>query len=158
MAARFPSALATIVMLGLAACQRAPATLSEADRQAIQAASDQFLQHFQAKDWDALSQLYAEDAVLMPPNHPAVVGRAAIREFTATFPPVVEFSLTNDVIDGIGDLAYVRGRYRMTLAIEGTPTDSGKYIEIRRRQPDGSWKFTADIFNSSVPLPPSGHP
>ncbi len=158
MAALCRSAIATTALLALAACQRAPATLSEADRQAIQAASDQFIQHLQAKDWEALSQLYAEDAVLMPPNQPAVVGRAAIRHFNATFPPVTEFSLSNDVIDGIGDLAYVRGRYRMTLAIEGAPTDSGKYLEIRRKQPDGSWRFMVDIFNSSVPLSTSSHP
>lgn len=158
MIARFATALATVTMLGAAACQQAPAALSEADRQAIQATSDQFVQHILAKDWDALSQLYAEDAILMPPNQPAVVGRAAIREFNATFPPVSAFSLTNEIIDGVGDLAYVRGRYRMTLAIEGSPADSGKYLEIRRRQVDGSWKFAADIFNSDVPLPTAGHP
>ena len=94
----------------------------------------------------------------MPPNQPAVVGRPAIRDFNATFPPVSAFSLTNQVIDGVGDLAYVRGRYRMTLAIEGSAPDSGKYIEIRGRQADGSWKFTADIFNSDLPLPAAGHP
>lgn len=50
----------------------------------------------------------------------ALVGRAAIREFNADFPPLAAFSLTNEIIDGVGDLAYVRGRYRMTLAIEGS--------------------------------------
>jgi ketosteroid isomerase-like protein len=27
----------------------------------------------------------------------------------------------------------------------------GKYLEIRKRQPDGSWLVAADIFNSDKP-------
>jgi len=158
MVSRFAPALAVVAILDLAACQRPPAVLSEADHQAIQAVSDQLAQHILAKNSDAITELYTEDAVFMPPNQPAVVGRAAIREFQTTFPPLVAFSLTNEVIEGVGDLAYVRGRYRMTLAIEGSPADSGKYFEIRRRQADGSWKLAADIFNSDVPLATAGHP
>jgi ketosteroid isomerase-like protein len=55
---------------------------------------------------------------------------------------------------GAGDLAYVRGRYTMTMAPPGGPVmaDSGKYLEIWRKQ-GGSWKVTRDMFNSDVPLP-----
>jgi ketosteroid isomerase-like protein len=31
--------------------------------------------------------------------------------------------------------------------------DSGKFIEVWRRQGDGSWKIADDIFNSSLPAP-----
>jgi ketosteroid isomerase-like protein len=31
--------------------------------------------------------------------------------------------------------------------------DSGKYIEIWRKQSDGTWKLVRDIFNSDLPLP-----
>jgi len=30
-------------------------------------------------------------------------------------------------------------------------TSQGKYIEIRRRQPNGEWLLEADIFNSDQP-------
>jgi ketosteroid isomerase-like protein len=37
----------------------------------------------------------------------------------------------------------------------GTPMeDAGKYLVILQRQPDGGWKVTRDIDNSSRPLPP----
>ena len=52
------------------------------------------------------------------------------------------------------DLAYVLGTYTMTIVPPGAPgpiEDSGKYIEIRRRQPDGSWLISTDIFNSDLP-------
>jgi ketosteroid isomerase-like protein len=127
-------------LLGLAACTPAaptPAGLTDADRAAIQA--------------------YTEDAVLMPPNDRLVQGAAAIREYLSAFPPVLEFSLMNESVEGAGDLAYVRGRYAMKLGLPGEPVDSGKYVEVRRRGADGSWKLTVDIWNSSLtPAAPSG--
>lgn len=136
-------------------CQPSPMPISQAEVQALQADADLWVTHVLAKDWDALSQLYTEDAVFMPPGQPSLRGRTAIREFMAAFPPLASFVSTIDTITGVGDLAYVRGRYRMTLAAAPGAADSGKYLEIRRKQPDGSWKVTIDIFNSSVPAPDS---
>jgi hypothetical protein len=36
--------------------------------------------------------------------------------------------------------------------------DRGKYIEIRRRQEDGSWLISRDIFNSNQPPAGQGAP
>jgi ketosteroid isomerase-like protein len=147
-------------LLGLAACTPAaptPAGLTDADRAAIQAVSDGFAQSVLAANWDAAMQAYTEDAVLMPPNDRLVQGAAAIREYLSAFPPVLEFSLMNESVEGAGDLAYVRGRYAMKLGLPGEPVDSGKYVEVRRRGADGSWKLTVDIWNSSLtPAAPSG--
>ncbi len=58
-------------------------------------------------------------------------------------------------IAGRGDLAYVRGTYKLKIVLEGHDPipDTGKYIEIRKKQADGSWLLYRDIFNSDVPLP-----
>jgi ketosteroid isomerase-like protein len=52
-----------------------------------------------------------------------------------------------------GDLAYASGVYDLTLSPPGSGTisDNGKYVVVYRRQPDGTWKAIADIFNSSRP-------
>jgi ketosteroid isomerase-like protein len=58
-------------------------------------------------------------------------------------------------MDGAGDMAYVYGTYSMMLAMPGMEEpvpDHGKYIEIWRRQEDGSWRLARDIFNSDLPL------
>lgn len=125
--------------------------LSAADQAAIRISSDRFSQLMLAQDFDSLVGLYTEDAVFMPPHQPAVRGRTALRTWLASFPRVSRFSLTIEEIDGRADVAYVRGSFSMRLNPDGAPDpvdDLGKYIEIRKRQSDGSWLIAADIFNS----------
>ena len=92
----------------------------------------------------------------MPPNHGAVEGRAAIAAFFAGFPPMESLRFGPVEAHGAGDVAYVYGNYSLAMlppGAESAVTDHGKYIEVWRRQEDGSWKLSRDIFNSDVPLP-----
>ena len=91
------------------------------------------------------------DVVVMPPNHPAVEGPDAVKEWFKAFPRASQFSLSISDIGGYGDVAYVRGHATMTLHPEGAaePVDEVmKYVEIRKKQEDGSWPLAVDIFNS----------
>ena len=92
----------------------------------------------------------------MPPNHGAVEGRAAIAAFFARFPPMESLRFGPVEAHGAGDVAYGYGNYSLAMlppGAESAVTDHGKYIEVWRRQEDGSWKLSRDIFNSDVPLP-----
>ena len=150
---------ALLFMAPLAACQ-APASeagpLSEEDVAAIKASSAAFVEAVLAGDWAAVAAFYTEDAVLMFPNEPVVEGRMAVQAFFELFPSNTQFEPTIVQIDGRGDLAFVRATYSMTILVEGTlePThDTGKYVEIWRKQPDGKWLLAVDISNSDLPLP-----
>jgi ketosteroid isomerase-like protein len=151
-----PSFLVTVLSCAALACQPAPAPLSEAEITAMRSATTRFVENALARHDSANAAEYSEDAVFMPPNQPAVEGRAAIRAWFAAFPPMSAFNLTVVEIKGRGDLAYERGTYTLTIAASGkTPavSDHGKFLAVRRRQADGSWPMTADMFNSDVPLP-----
>ena len=54
-----------------------------------------------------------------------------------------------------GDLAYEVGKYSIDMELEGgqTMTDVGKYLMVLKRQADGSWKMSADMFSSDAPAP-----
>lgn len=137
-------------------CQPQAGPLSDEDVAAIRETAAAYHEAALAKDWDAVAGFYTEDAVLMPPNQPAVQGTAAIKDWHASFPPVSEVELPIVEIDGRGGLAYARGTYTLTIALEGAPepiTDSGKSLAIWRRQADGSWLIGIDTFNSDLPLP-----
>jgi ketosteroid isomerase-like protein len=131
--------------------QTPTAGLSEADIAAIRQTTDDFARWIVIPDFEALVQLYCDDAVLMPPQQPAVRGRTAIKEWMLSFPKVKECAFAIELVEGRADLAYVRGAFKMVLLPEGAPgpvETTGKYIEIHKRQPDGTWPIIADIFNS----------
>jgi len=143
-------------VLLLASCgPKAPQGLTDQDRAAIRQSEADFAASMIAKDYAKVAASYTTDAVIMPSNAPSLTGRAAIEQFMSTFPPLTAFTLNSVEIDGEGDLAYQRGTYQMTMQLSGgvTESDSGKYLEIRRRQADGTWLITRDTWNSDIPLP-----
>lgn len=144
--------------LYLAACRPAgPADLTDADRAAIRSVTDSFSARMVAGNFDGLMPLYTADAALLPPNAPTVRGREAIKTFIASFPPVKSLRLTIDTIAGAGDFAYARGRYLIQFTDSMIPADSGKFLETRRKQADGSWPYETDMWSSDI-TPPAPAP
>jgi ketosteroid isomerase-like protein len=132
--------------------------LSQADIGKIDEGTQAFVKGALGKNWGAVAALYTDDAVLDPPHAPGLKGRAAIKTWLEQFPPLTAFKANNQIVDGRDDLAYVVGTYTMTIAPPGAPgpiTDSGKFVEILRKQSDGSWLIAVDIFNSDLPIPSS---
>ena len=120
---------------------------------AISGLDAEFMKAADAKNAGALVKaFYAADAVLMPPNHPIVEGRANIQSFLQGLMDsgFTSIKLETTTIAGGGDLAYGRGRYTLSMAPPGgAPVeDVGKYIVTYRRQANGTWQAVADIFNS----------
>lgn len=146
-----------LTLIVLAACQpAAPMAITDAEKASIDSLEHQFMKLAIAGDFAGLVKAYyADEAIILPPNMPAATGHAGIEAVLKTFPPITAFELNTDEVVGHGDLAYVRGRYTMTFSPPGAPPipDSGKYLEIWRKQADGSWKATRDMFSSDIPLP-----
>ncbi len=123
---------------------------------AIHRLDAEFMKAANARNAAALVKaFYAPDAVLMPPNHAAVEGRADIQGFLQGLidSGLTSIKLETTTIASAADLAYGRGRYTLALSPPGgTPVqDVGKYIVVYRRQPSGAWQAVSDIFNSDHP-------
>ena len=149
-----PRALAVpAVLTFLAACQpAAPAALTDADQAALRASVDTFSARVLRYDWPGTAGLFTDQGTMMPANEPAVVGRDAIQAWMKAYPPITAFTSVVDELSGVGDLAYIRGHYVVTVMPPGAKaavTDSGKFITVNRRQADGQWLIVADIFNSN---------
>ena len=144
---------ALALTLASTACQpTAPeaVSLSDADKVAIRAVIEANGQAGLAADWDTFLSHFAEDAVIMWPNLPAVVGLEAIK--AVEWSRAVERESSPIDIVGVGDLAYVRGAYSLLLDFEGAAREEGKYINVLRKQPDGEWRFTVWMNNSDLPV------
>ena len=148
----------TSLLLSLAACQAGPQPLSDADKAANRAVSEAWVKAVRAADWRAVAALYAENATLMPPNEPAVAGRAAIEKYFSAFPKIVDVTVTPVDVDGQGDVAYVRGTYTLALQPEGVKEplrEVGKFVEVRRKQAGGAWLDVIDMFSGDAPAAPA---
>jgi ketosteroid isomerase-like protein len=143
-----------IICSGLMSCQSGRGGLSKQDEAAIREHDADWVKIMNSgkPDWNAaVDAYYADDAKVLWPNAPAAVGRPAIKNAVAQFPPLKEFKWDVISLEGQGDLAYVHGTYEMTMVPAGasTPvTDKGKGIEVFKKQADGTWKVIRDIWNS----------
>lgn len=132
----------------------APGELGQFDKEAIANVRQAFVQAVRAGDGSRVAALFTEDGVEMPPNEPIRMGRDAIS--AAQLPTVMAFTLTGEETEGVGDWAYDRGVYQITVTMEGMTepiSDTGKYLVLLRKQSDGSWLITHSIWNSDNPPP-----
>src|SRR6185369_2829803 len=72
----------------------------------------------------------------------------------------MSFVATSIVVAKSGDVAYSYGTYKLAATgPDGKPVqDKGKYVTTWKKQADGSWKATADIINSDLPMTPASPP
>jgi uncharacterized protein (TIGR02246 family) len=119
--------------------------LSSADIASIRATSDRWMTAVRTGRWDDAAALFTEDAVLVFAGTP-YQGRAAIRTFHETMPPFDPTRVLHiDEIRGRGDMAFVSGHSTIIPAGGGAPVVVGRYLDIRLRQPDGTWLFYRDM-------------
>jgi uncharacterized protein (TIGR02246 family) len=104
------------------------------------------------KDAALIASLYAPDAHLLPPGSEAVEG-PGIQAFWQGF---LDMGVTGGRLEDVrfeerDDLVVAEGRFEVHG--DSGVLDKGKYVDVAKRQPDGSWKWVIDIFNSSVAPP-----
>ena len=130
------------------------AGLTTDDVAGLEAAADAYVAAMNAGDWVRVADSFAEDAVRIPPHEEPHRGRAAIEAWLAGIEELVSYELTRDSLDGSDGLAYVRGRYAITLRPAGAPgpiSDEGDFLEIWRREPDGVWRVIEAMWNTRLP-------
>ena len=117
-----------------------------------------------SKDVDKTVSYYSSDAIVMPPNAAAATTKEEIRsawkEMLTSPGAAISWKTTKVEVANSGDLAYVSGTYEETMTdASGKPVnDRGKYVEIFKKQADGTWKVVADIWNSDLPASASAAP
>ncbi|MFQ5817190.1 MAG: YybH family protein [Terriglobia bacterium] len=143
-----------LILLVLATSGCAQPVDVEAEAAAIRAVDHQMQTAANAGDIARWFGFFTDDAIMMPPNEPAVVGKEAIREYVSALMASANLAVSHDLskveVSRGGDLAYVSYAYEIVLTPpEGEAvTDRGKDITVFKKQLDGSWKVVIDIWNS----------
>jgi uncharacterized protein (TIGR02246 family) len=111
-----------------------------------------FAEALSAGDLDGAVSMYEEDASYIDGQGNVARGHAQIRQALADLiamnPTLDCYEI--DVAEN-GDLAVLRARWTFSgTNPDGTTFEHrGRSIEVVRRQPDGSWRFTIDLPNGA---------
>ena len=102
----------------------------------------------------AIAKHFTEDALLMAPGKPAASGKAAVQTYYQSIFDEYSTQLEShyEEVEVSGNLAYGRGFAKVTLVAKkgGAPlVSTAKYLNILKKQPDGLWKTTHDIWNGN---------
>jgi ketosteroid isomerase-like protein len=140
-------------LIALTGCATRAPDSNPVDLAAITAFNARYLKAINTGDIATLSGLTDDDHVMLIPGRAPLQGKAANDaangRYFEQFNVAERWDPVETVIDG--KLAYQRG----TITATATPkaggaarTSSGSFLRIYRRQPDGSWRMTRDMFNS----------
>jgi uncharacterized protein (TIGR02246 family) len=120
------------------------------DLTTVEGLKAELVRAFERGDAARAASLYEPGARLLPPGAPVITGEAAVREFFAK-----RFAAGSDGgeletvrLDDYGDVAVEEGRYGRRAGDQ--LLDSGKYLAVFRRQPDGTWRWATDMWNSDA--------
>ena len=139
---------------GWVACVQSSESDPATDARAITAVSAARAKAFNEANAEGIAAHFTEDGLLMAPGAPATSGRDSVKAYYQRifdrYHPQLESGY--DEVEVSGNLAYGRGFAKVTLisrADGDTLVSTAKYINIMRRQPDGSWLTTHDIWNGN---------
>ena len=125
----------------------------ESAKAAIQRLNGQWETDFENHNAAGLVALFTEDCIRMPQGGAATVGRLALeaayrRDFAEVWKTQSKVRLNAEEIVRAGEYAFARGAD--TLIQDGRQVgETGKWLFVYRREPDGAWKFHWITFNSN---------
>jgi ketosteroid isomerase-like protein len=111
-----------------------------------------------AEDIGIIMPLFAEDAVLMPPNDTTVFGKDEIRSWWEeyfSFFRITSVVQTERDVTVAGNQAFERYSFSVTIVPKQRGArilDDIRSLTVWRREPDGNWRITHSMWNSTKPV------
>ncbi|HKZ52650.1 MAG TPA: SgcJ/EcaC family oxidoreductase [Candidatus Acidoferrales bacterium] len=154
--------LTVLLVVAAAGCAQKKVSIAD-ERTAIRNAEREAVNAANAKEVERWVGVFAASATVIPPNRSVLTGKEAIQEWGAKLfeSPGFALKFENETIEvsAAADLAYALTRYERTLHDKaGKPAaETGNWVAVWKKQPDGSWKCVVYIWNpdkeSPTPLP-----
>jgi ketosteroid isomerase-like protein len=107
----------------------------------------------QGRDIEGILDYWSDDARVLAPGLPIFSGKAALRGYVEGALALPGFQITWTTSEANlspdGRLAWLLSTNAVTLpGPDGQPvTTSGRAVTVWRREPDGEWRCTVDIWN-----------
>ncbi len=113
-----------------------------------------------AADVDAYLALVDDSVVLLGPGQPATRGKAAVRELlnglfaTGTYGAVLHAPRTLVIADSLAYSEYTGVFTARPKAGGDSVVSRNRYVDVLRRQPDGTWRLLVHSFHPDGPAGP----
>lgn len=133
----------------------------DTERAAIMHADSAWLATAQSRNVDSALTFWTDDARVIGPGQPPVVGREAIRKMItdgfATPGFSVSWHTTDVIVAPGGNMAYSFGTnaFTMPAASGGIDTLRGQGVVVWRKGSDGRWRSAVDTWTPQPPAAPS---
>lgn len=145
----------TVLVFALLSSCSENATDQKAEADKLMQLSKAWAKSVKNKNVEEMLSYWADDAILMSPNEPAVVGIDSLRAMVERSMKIPGFEINwnpqEAYVSKSGDLGYVIFKNYMTMPIDtlgNTRTIYNKGVEIWKKQADGNWKNVVDISNA----------
>ena len=123
--------------------------------QELKESEARIIKGFDSGDLDSIVAEHTPGVLVLPFDSPVKSGSDAVR---SDFKELIDagwknLSMETVEIDHDGDLAYQVG----TFAVDAPPAAggnrmTGKFVDVHKRQPDGSWKIHVTSFSFDKPM------
>ncbi len=114
---------------------------TEADVEAINSVREAWVTADNNSDLDGVMAVFTDDVVFMLADEPTLTGKEALRSWYFVGPG---YEMSSDEVVVAGDWAFDRGTF-------SDGDDTGRYLGILQRLPEGSWKYARVM---AIPNPP----
>lgn len=140
-----------LIIFAVFSCQSEPQN-TEQEKEAILTASKAFSQAYISGDLEEQMSYYTDDAVIMSGSREMIIGKEKVTNYW-TLPAtvkVLEHAATPVELEIIGEMAKDYGYYAGKSLRNGTDTISfrGQYLITWRKEADGQWRMSADMWSS----------
>lgn len=142
------------------AAEQAAAEQEQQDKQAIEDLHQHDMNARMSYNVDAIADLCDDEVVILPPEHPPIVGKAAylayLQQGAKGFENVdiLGYNQQWQEVRQVGDYAYEWGSIQMrTRAANATAETQVEMnvVRVLKREPAGDWKIYRSIWNPSAP-------
>jgi ketosteroid isomerase-like protein len=151
-----PAFLALVIILALIFSCTATAAPQSSTVVTLAKIREDWVQALRTKQLEPILKFYAPDAVFLQPTGERITGSAALRTLFQTIMATFDSDLTlhSQNLEASGDLAYDSGDFQenlTTIATGAKITTKGSYIIIFKRQRNGGWQITQQVWTGSPP-------
>jgi ketosteroid isomerase-like protein len=125
------------------------------DKAALMQTSRDWARAAASGDVDKILSYWADTAIVLEPDRPALVGKKAIRKMVEGTAKIPSFSITWEPerawVSLTGDVGYLIERNKVSFADSAgkVHTQYGKAVTVWTKDADGNWKNVVDTWNAN---------